>query len=73
MKTPKEIRIDRNKFLTVLRNAGIIPDDLNGDQVKALIVWENNTTDPLFEPIHGADGLLIQIKEKACYPPENMG
>jgi len=61
----REIRIDRNKLLTILRNAGVIPRDLDGRLVASYIVWENNTTAPLFESMHGADGLLIQIPESS--------
>ena len=60
----KEIRIDRNKLLTILRDAGVISAALDGRLVQSYIVWENNTTTPLFEPVHGADGLLIKVRDR---------
>lgn len=61
----REIRIDRKAFIAMLRNAGVIPQNTLQHHVKALIVWENNTTEPLFSPTHGGDGLLLEIEEPA--------
>lgn len=61
----KEIRIDQKGFIAMLRDAGVVPPGTPDKNVKALIVWENNTTEALFDPAHGGDGLLLQIEEEA--------
>ena len=62
-----EIRIGIESFINILEDAGVILRGTPQDSVKVLIVWENNTTEPLFDPVHGGDGLLLQI---GTQPPE---
>ena len=57
------IRINKKAFFDILKAANALPEGVLPHQVTALIVWENNTTDLLFDPIHGGDGLLLKIGE----------
>lgn len=56
-------RLTKDQLMRVLRDGGVIGEASISKNVEISIVWENNTTTPLFEPIHGADGLLVTYEE----------
>lgn len=61
----KTFEITKPEFIDMIRGKFGIPFEITADQVTVSLVWENNTTDPLFDvgPEGGAEALLVTVDE----------